>query len=252
MMTATRVETIPPITRAEAHVLAATEYARLVEQLRSLSLDDWAKPTDCPLWDVRAIAGHSVGMMSDFTSFRSLTRRMRAATKAAKKTGEPFIDAMTAIQVADNAGLSTSELIASAEQVGPKAARWRAKAPRLFRRMPMQQEVGGQTETWRMGYLLDTILTRDPWMHRVDIARATGSDLVLTPDHDGRVIADVIAEWARRHGQPVLLTLTGPAGGEFVAGDRPGEHITIDAVEFCRTLSGRAQGSGALTQEVPF
>ena len=29
--------------------------------------DDWAKPTDCPLWDVRAMAGHSVGMMATFT-----------------------------------------------------------------------------------------------------------------------------------------------------------------------------------------
>ncbi|HEX9546304.1 MAG TPA: maleylpyruvate isomerase N-terminal domain-containing protein, partial [Acidimicrobiales bacterium] len=164
MMTATRVETIPPITRAQAQVLAGTEYARLVEQLRSLSSEDWAKPTDCPLWDVRAMAGHSVGMMSDFTSFRSLMRRMRAATKAAKKAGGPVIDAMTAMQVADNAILSTDELIARAEANGPNAARWRARAPRLFRGMPMKEEVGGQTETWRMGYLLDTILTRDPWM----------------------------------------------------------------------------------------
>ena len=252
MTTATRVETIPPIARAEAQGIATTEYARLVEQLRSLTSDDWAKPTDCPLWDVRAIAGHSVGMMSDFTSFRSLMRRMRAATKAAKSTGEPFIDAMTAMQVADNAVLSTGELIARAEQVGPKAARWRAKAPRLFRRMPMKQDVGGATETWRMGYLLDTILTRDPWMHRVDVARATGREMVLTADHDGRIVADVVAEWTRRHGQAFTLTLTGPAEGEFVAGDGPGEHVTIDAVEFCRTLSGRAQGSGLLNQEVPF
>ena len=46
------------------------------------------------------------------------------------------------------------------------------------------------------------------------------------------------------------LTLTGPAGGHYAAGD--GEHITIDAVEYCRILSGRASGSGLLNQEVPF
>jgi hypothetical protein len=117
--------------------------------------------------------------------------------------------------------------------------------------MPMKEEVGGKSETWRMGYLLDVILTRDPWMHRVDIARATGRDLVLTPEHDGRIVADVVAEWARRHGRPFTLTLTGPAGGTFVAGNG-GESITVDAVEFCRTLAGRADGSGLLTQEVPF
>ena len=88
-------------------------------------------------------------------------------------------------------------------------------------------------------------------MHRVDIARATGREIVLTPEHDGRIIADVVAEWARRHGQPFTLTLTGPAGGAFVAGDG-GDPITIDAVEFCRILAGRADGAGLLTQEVPF
>ncbi len=56
MMTATRVETIPPITRAEVERLATTEYQRFTNQLRSLAPDDWSKPTDCPLWDVRAMA----------------------------------------------------------------------------------------------------------------------------------------------------------------------------------------------------
>ena len=102
-----------------------------------------------------------------------------------------------------------------------------------------------------MGYLLDVILTRDPWMHRVDIARATGREMVLTSAHDGRIIAAVVAEWAGRHGRPFTLALTGPAGGKYVAGE-DGEHITMDAVEFCRTVSGRAVGTGLLTHEVPF
>jgi uncharacterized protein (TIGR03083 family) len=251
MMTATRVETIPPITRAEVEGLARTEYERVADQLGSLSHEDWSKPTDCPLWDVRAVAGHSTGMLSTFTGYRTLMREMRTATKAAKQSGGPMIDALTAKQVADHAELSTSELIAKVDDVGPRAARWRATRPALFRRMPMKEEVGGKQETWRLGYLLDVILTRDPWMHRIDIARATGREITLTPEHDGRIIADVVAEWARRHGTPFTLTLTGPAGATYISGEN-GEHITIDAVEFCRTLSGRATGIGLLTQEVPF
>ena len=88
-------------------------------------------------------------------------------------------------------------------------------------------------------------------MHRVDISRVTGRSLVLTPEHDGRIVADVVAEWARRHGCSFRLELTGPAGGTFIKGDG-GEAITLDAVEFCRILSGRAVGAGLLTQEVPF
>lgn len=251
MMTATRVQTIPPITRAEVERLAKTEYGRVADQLRSLDPSDWAKPTDCPLWDVRAMAGHSTGMLSTFTGYRTLMREMRAATKAAKQSGGPMIDALTAKQVADHANLSTSALVAKVDNIGPRAARWRATRSALFRRMPLKEEVGGQTETWNMGYLLDVILTRDPWMHRVDTARATGREIELTQEHDGRIIADVVAEWARRHGAPFTLTLTGRAGGEYVAGEN-GEHITIDAIEFCRTLSGRATGAGLLTQEVPF
>ena len=38
-------------------------------------------------------------------------------------------------------------------------------------------------------YLHDRVLTRDVWMHRVDIARAAGASLTLTTDHDGPDLA---------------------------------------------------------------
>jgi hypothetical protein len=37
------------------------------------------------------------------------------------------------------------------------------------------------------GYLIDVIITRDVWMHRIDIARAAGKELELTDYNDGRV-----------------------------------------------------------------
>lgn len=251
MMTTTAVEAIPPIERAEVEELARTEYALVADQLRSLAPDDWSKQTDCPLWDVRAMSGHTTGMLATFTGYRTMMREMVASAKAAKASGEAMVDALTARQVAAHAGLSTSELIDKIDTIGPRAASWRATRPALFRRMPMKQEIAGEQETWRIGYLLDLILTRDPWMHRVDVARATGRDMVLTPEHDGRIVADVVAEWARRHGKPFTLTLTGPSGGTYVSGDG-GEHVSVDAVEFCRTLAGRATGTGLLAHQVPF
>jgi hypothetical protein len=98
---------------------------------------------------------------------------------------------------------------------------------------------------------MDVIYNRDAWMHRVDVSRAIGREMVLTPEHDGRLVADVVSEWARRHKQPFTLTLTGPAGGAYVA-MHGGETLELDAVEFCRILSGRAKGSGLLSTEVPF
>ena len=96
----------------------------------------------------------------------------------------------------------------------------------------------------------DVILTRDPWMHRTDIARATGADNPLTADHDGVLVADVVTEWAARHAQPYTLHLTGPAGGRWQRGG--GEQIELDAIEFCRILSGRAPATGLLNTQVPF
>lgn len=78
MMAATRVETIPPITRAEVEGLAHTDYARAADQLRSLAPGDWSKRTDCPLWAVRAMAGHGTGMLATFTGYRALMREMSA------------------------------------------------------------------------------------------------------------------------------------------------------------------------------
>ena len=121
-----------------------------------------------------------------------------------------------------------------------------------MRRIPLKQPMpNGTVETWHLAYLLDVILLRDPWMHRVDISHAVGRPMVLTADHDGRIIADVVAEWAGRHGNPFTLRLTGPAGGMYVQGSA-GPELELDAVEFCRILSGRAPGEGLLTEFVPF
>ncbi len=249
MMTTTSVDQVPAIDRDEAVTLAATENDRAAHLIASLEGDDWSRPTDCPAWDVRALAAHVLGGMEAFTSVGQFVHQMRAARKAAGDG--PLIDGMTAAQVAERAGLTTEELVERLRAVGPRSAKARSRVPRLPRRMPMKQEVAGGTETWRMGYLLDVILTRDTWMHRVDIARATDRPMVLTADHDGRIVADVVAEWARRHGRPFTLVLDGPAGGTFTAGGGD-ESLNVDAVEFCRILSGRATGAGLLTQEVPF
>ncbi|WP_232666922.1 maleylpyruvate isomerase family mycothiol-dependent enzyme [Pseudonocardia sp. TRM90224] len=244
-----RVEDHPPIQRPEAAQLGAAETARMVELLRSLEPADWARPTDCTKWDVRAIAGHVLGMTESFSSVPRFARTMIGASRA--KGAGPMVDAMTDLQVRGNAGLSTDELIQRMRTAGPAQARWRGSR-RLMRAIPVTNELhDGTTEPWRLGYILDVILTRDTWMHRVDIATATGRSLELTAAHDGRIVADVVAEWARRHGRPFQLHLTGPAGAHFSSGTG-GPELTLDAITFCRTLGGRVPGEGLLAQEVPF
>jgi hypothetical protein len=109
-------------------------------------------------------------------------------------------------------------------------------------------------ETWKLGYLIDTIYLRDLWMHRVDAAHAVNREVALSTDHDGRIVDDVVVGWARRHGKPFVLDLIGPAGGKYVhdSDELETECISLDAVEFCRTLAGRVGGTGLLTTIVPF
>ena len=156
---------------------------------------------------------------------------------------------MNAVQVQERADAGPDELRRELAATGARGVRRRTRLPAALRSMPIP--FGPPLGTRPLGYLMDRIYTRDAWLHRVDIARATGRPLQLTAEHDGRIVADVVAEWAGAHGRPYRLTLTGPAGGRWSRGSG-GEEITLDAVEFCRVLSGRSSGSGLLAHAVPF
>lgn len=231
--------------------LAATEYARFLDVLRSLSAEEWQLPTCNTGWDVRALAGHVTGMTHSSASLREQMSQTRVANN---RSDGLFIDALTAEQVRRTARFDNTGLVERFATLGPKAARARKRAPGLLRRRAMPEKFvinPPVEEAWTFGYLLDVILTRDTWMHRTDIADATGHLMTLTADHDGVIVADVAAEWAGRHGRPCTLTLTGPAGGQWTWGSG-GPSYELDAVTFCRTLSGRGAGEGLLTTQVPF
>jgi uncharacterized protein (TIGR03083 family) len=235
--------------RPTAMRLAAIEYDRYLDQLRTLDGADWTRPTDCTDWDVRAVAGHNLGMAEIVTSTLGFFGQIARAARA----GGVMIDALTAQQVRDRADLTPAELVRRYAAAEPRATAGRSRRSVQLGRLPMpgRQPVGGGTEAWAFGFLFDTVLTRDTWMHRMDTARAVGRPPVLTADHDGVLVADVVAEWAQRHGEPYALTLTGPAGGAWSHGTG-GPAFELDAVEFCRILSGRAPAEGLLAVAVPF
>jgi hypothetical protein len=88
------------------------------------------------------------------------------------------------------------------------------------------------------------------WAHRIDLHSAIGRPMQLSADHDGRLVADIALEWAAIHGAPFELVLEGVAGGIFSQGSG-GEEVTIDAIDFVRTLSGRLPGTGVLAHPLP-
>jgi uncharacterized protein (TIGR03083 family) len=244
------VESIAPLEHDEAMRLATAEYERLLAVVDGLGDEDWSRPTDCTDWDVKSMLGHVLGALELQADADERLRQLSAAGATAAETGCLRLDAMTALQVREHAALTPNQLREALREAAPHglAAR-RANTPALLD-TPYDPQLPGESG-WTFGYLYDVIHTRDPWIHRVDISRAIGREMVLSSEHDGRIIADVVTDWARRHRQPFTLRLSGPAGGVYTAGEN-GQDIDLDAVEFCRILSGRAKGSGLLAVRVVF
>ena len=249
-MTITDVATIAPIDHREAMRLQAIELDRAIALLRSLDTEDWSTPTVCPDWDVRQMWLHVLGACEAGASMRENAHQMLAARKRQKELGVPLEAGLSGVQVAERADLLPDELVDRLVAIAPKTVKGRSRTPRPMRAMKVAVDAP-VVEKWSVGYLVDIIYLRDAWMHRIDTARATGNELVLTPEHDGRVVADIVAEWARRHGEPFTLELTGPAGGAFTSG-AGGEPMVLDAVEFCWLLAGRGEATGLLATIVPF
>ena len=171
-----------------------------------------------------------------------------------KQHGGPLESALSTLQVSERANLTSAQIVERLTAIAPKTVRGRARTPALIRNHAKMAIDGPVSETWKLGYLIDTIYLRDLWMHRIDVCHALNRPMELSAEHDGRIVADVVVEWGRRHGKSFALDLTGPAGGAYAHDqDLPeAEHISIDAVGFCRTLAGRQPASGLLATVVPF
>ena len=255
----TDISAVAPLTHEDTMALQRVELDRAVALLTSLDRDDWTKQTDCPEWDVRQLYLHVLGACEAGARMRENAHQLRRALVRRKQAGGPLEAALSWVQVSERDHLSAPEVVDRLRTIAPATIRGRSRVPAVVRntiKIPVDAPV---RENWSLTYLTGTIYLRDLWMHRIDATRATARPLELTAEHDGRIVADVVAEWARRHDQPFVLELEGPAGGTYErAGDRGDgdgtERRTMDAVEFCRTLAGRvpAGPDGLLTTVVPF
>ncbi len=232
--------------------LARDAYQRLADAFAALDADDWTRPTPCAGWTVRDLGGHLVGAMRSAATFRELASQQRQIGARAKRTGENPTEVMTAVQIERTESLTPAEVVDELRSLVDPAVRGRGRMPGFLRRaVKIPVVIGAIDEKWSLDYLLGCILTRDAWLHRVDLADSLGV-VPEVDDHDRQIIGDVAVEWAQRHGQDVDLVLSGPAGGRLGVGTG-GPTIEIDAVEFCRVVSGRSTPEHPLlATEVPF
>jgi uncharacterized protein (TIGR03083 family) len=237
----TRVDQIPGLSHAEAMRLGESQIAVLLRELEALDPEDWGKPTDCERWSVRDIVAHLLGWATTLTSPKEAVRMMKQ-TRAVRKEFGPKLDAQNEALVIARRGIPPDQLIRQLEETSPRFLKVRRRLGLVGKPIPIYiGSVGWMT----LQFLMGQIFTRDYFMHRIDIARATDGDLEIGKS-ESRIIADIVRHWARNSKADTRLILTGRGGGTFVMGVPDGSSITGDAIEFCRVLSGR--GDPALFQ----
>ncbi|HXV42941.1 MAG TPA: maleylpyruvate isomerase N-terminal domain-containing protein, partial [Anaerolineae bacterium] len=217
------VADIPPLSHKEAGAMARMELERFIALLETLSADDWLKPTYCTQWNVHQMVSHQAGAYAGYASWTEFKRQWASPPKP--KSGQITVDAINDLQVADRIRAMPAELIAELREVGPKAIANRQRIPAFIRglrfdpqsflyawrpldflralRWPYgptvaafkhdEQAVRG---IMRLDYIIDLIYIRDTWMHRIDICLATGRGMVLTDEHDGRMMALIMRDLA--------------------------------------------------------
>jgi uncharacterized protein (TIGR03083 family) len=248
-MSATRTNAIARIGRSEARGIADEEFRRFAALAASFDSADWERPTDCTGWNVRDLSLHVLGSADAQASVKEFLHQfVRGIPVNRQIDSHHWVDGINELQIRERRRLTDAELVAQLSAVGPKAVAGRWGTPAPMRHLPISY---GPPVGWKgLWYLLDVGFTRDVWAHRIDLCVAVDRPMVLSADHDGRLVADLVAEWAELHGEPFDLVLTGAAGGAFAQGDG-GEHVELDAIEFVRTLSGRRPGAGVLSHPLP-
>lgn len=243
-------QAIPAIglTRIEAVRLMSVQNEAFLKMLRDLSSEQWTAKTDCDPWTVKDIAAHVTGWAEAFGSVGEFSRQLTAGLRRKKELGN-LTDAVNQTQVEDRAGLSPAQIMERLERALPRFERFRRRAGVVGRVIPIYEaSLLGRTN---LAYLMNTIYTRDVFMHRIDISRATSTQLELGR-REQRLVEDVLADWGRRTGADAAIELEGPAGGSYLLGRGSSARIEGDAVEMMRVLGGRGRVSSLrLSGDVP-
>jgi uncharacterized protein (TIGR03083 family) len=231
-------ESIPYTNAQEAESLLTTAFDRFINLIESLAPADWSKPTPCTDWDVHDMVAHQAGGYRSGISYREI---MRQYVRMPKR-GQLPEDAINELQVGERKKMSPAELITELKQVGPMAIHNWAHGFRAIKWIHAPHPVAGWMS---LRYLMWITHSRDTWMHRLDICRATNRTFENTREHDGRINELVVLDTARKlksrlDGRSLLLVLTGIAGGTWQFGDGlPEAEIKMDALDFNIFASGR-------------
>ena len=247
--TLANAESIPYTHADEAHRLLTTALSRFITLIESLYAHDWSKPTACTAWNVQDMVAHQAGGYASGTSYKEMIRQYTSKPQP----GQLPEDAINDLQVGERADKTPSDLIAELKQVGEIAAHNWAYGFNAIKWISTPHPIGGFMP---IRHLMWVIHSRDTWMHRLDICRATNRLFEQTREHDGRIVELVVFDTAKKlnkklNGQAITLSLTGIAGGTWKIGKgEPATEMEMDALDFNIFISGRFSYEDGLKRAV--
>lgn len=180
---------------------------------------------------------HQAGGYASGTGYREFFRQ----SSSKKKSDQLIEDAINTLQVGERHDKSPAEIIAELRQVAPKAMRNWAHGFKLVKWVSIPHPVSGRLA---LRHLMWVIHSRDTWMHRLDICRATGKPFEQTAEHDGAIAALVMRDVAHKiagklAGKAIVFELSGVAGASWKVGH--GEEVArirMDMLDFNIFVSG--------------
>jgi uncharacterized protein (TIGR03083 family) len=229
--------TIAAPTRQQALATLTAELAAFQRLVATLNDGDWSRPTASAGWTVRDLVAHVAGQFEEQARFGTFRRRLREAKR--RYPDRIALDAHNQFQIDELAGLPTAELTAHLARHVPLALTAIRRTPGLVRRLPSTLFFPEPPlPDRRMSYLFDILTSRDTWMHRLEIADATGRPFTVD-DHDTAVVEQVVRDLARAWTGPAIkLELTGTISGGWSLGSN-GKPESVDGLVLMRHLSGR-------------
>lgn len=247
---ASRAGDIPAPDRATCAKFAKQELVAFVDLLNQLEPDDWCKPTPCALWDVKDVVAHQAGHVQMGSGLRGFVAQLSPRPLAPyRKRGMSILDALNQRQVDMRKGRTPAEVVAEVRDGTPGSIASRGRLNVIARNVRVPAPPVGLVG---LGTLLHRIFPRDMWIHRLDIADATGKPFAQTPGHDDVMVALTVADAAKHvekkaPGLSFALTLSGPAGGSWAFGQNevPEWELRMDVTDFMRRSSGRIDAEAA-------
>ena len=189
----------------------------VVALLRSLSDDDWSRPTDLPGWDVRAVAPHLAHLESELAG--------NAQEDVEVQDAEHVVSPMGAYT---EQGADRPVVVVDRRDHRRAGAFVREAAGRTRADPPTDPKGAPPITPGGIGWPWETLLSNRPldvWMHKQDIRRAVGRPGGL----DSAGAAHTTAVFARGLGYVVGKRVAPPAGTSVVL-DVTGPHLVHVAV----------------------